>query len=322
MDLENKKTPAILKTIQYTGLILAHTFSKSKLKRMPEPHALTDQELHVEDYNKAIHSVMILPYVLVLDMIHRLTDQNEKKFSKKAIDLCCGPGHFTRLLAKYFNCSEVTGVDLSEPMLKKAQENAKKENLTDILKYIKSDVSNLETVESKSVDLVSFMDGAHHMNSTQDITKILREADRVTKPEGMIILLDPVRPKTSSTANLYHRIAGKAYVDLGLTYFNSDFRDSILASWSGAELFQAIPKNTNRKWVQLMPFGFPAFQIIIGLPEGREKLFIGEGLPQEVVAKLIPKEGKSDWSMLKLSFQFAKRRIVQSQFIRAVNSVP
>jgi len=301
-----QKAPSLVKTLQYMGLTIRHSISKEKLRRIPEPHALTDQQANVEDYSRAIQSVMILPYVLILDMVRRLID---KDHDIRALDLCCGPGHFTRMLAKNFDCQEVIGVDLSEPMLEKAKENAGKENLSEKLRYLKSDVAALKAIESHSMDLVSFMDGAHHMNSVEQVTKILSEAHRVAKPDGVIILLDPVRPKTTSTANLYHRIAGQAYVDRGLVHFNQDFHDSIFASWSLKELFQAIPQDTNRKWVQLIPFGFPAFQIIIGLPEGREKLFVSQGLPSAAIINMIPAEGKSDWSLLKMSFRFAKQKI-------------
>lgn len=295
------------KALQYVGLILRHTFSKNWLARVPEPSALTDQQEHVDDYSRAINTVMVLPYVLVLDMVHRMT---LKRSALRALDLCCGPGHFTRMIAKNSDVVEAIGVDLSEPMLKKAAENAERENLSDKLRYIKSDVGQLTAVASNSMDIVSFMDGAHHMNTIQDVSKILTEANRVAKSDGLVILIDPVRPRTASTANMYHRIAGKPYVELGLLAFNKDFHDSLYASWSENELFQAIPRDTKRKWVQLIPFGFPAFQIIVGLPEGREEVFVSEGLDASIISSLIPKEGASDWRMLNLSFRFAKLKVL------------
>ncbi len=43
---------------------------------------------------------------------------------RRAIDLCCGPGHFTLFLAKYLGYDEVIGVDLSNRMLAAARRNA------------------------------------------------------------------------------------------------------------------------------------------------------------------------------------------------------
>lgn len=296
-----------MKPLQYAELVVLNLLSRQKLQRVPEPFALTENEQCVEDYNRAIHSIMILPYVLVLDYVNRLTDGG--RAPKTALDLCCGPGHFTRMIAKHLNGQRVTGVDLSEPMLKRAHENAEKESLSHSLSYLKCDVASLAPFESKSMDIVTFMDGAHHMPSIQKVTDILKEAERVAKSEGVIVLLDPVRPKTFATAHLYLRIAGKPYLDLGLTNFHKDFRDSLLASWTTDELFGSIPKDTRRQWVQLIPFGFPAFQLIIGLPEKREDTAVNKGLSQSTFSHLIPREWKSDWDMLQLSFRLAKQRV-------------
>lgn len=121
-------------------------------------------------------------------------------------------------------------------------------------------------------------------------------------------MLDPVRPKSDNIANLYEDISGESYIEMGLPHFMKDFHDSIHASWTTDELYQAIPSNSNRNWVQIIPFGFPSFQIIIGLPEGENKMPDGQGLSSTVIEKLIPKKFKPDWDMLKLSFSLAKKR--------------
>lgn len=305
MSQNETKLNAITKLFKYQSLILRHTLSPQTLARTPEPFTLTEQTPHVEEYSRAFDSVMMLPYVLALDLIHRVMPGSEKA-NLQAADLCCGPGHFTRLLVKEMNFKTVTGVDLSEPMLKIAGENAEREKLAEHLRYLKSDVANLSAINTESLDLVSFMDGAHHMPSIEKVSQILAEADRVAKSEGLIFILDPVRPRTLSTANLYHQIAGKAYLDKGLKHFNQDFWDSIMASWSFQELFEAIPRTTKRSWIQLRPFGFPAFQVMIGLPEGRREVYIHEGLSDSRIERLIPQEGRMDWKMLRLSFRMAK----------------
>lgn len=303
-NLNTSKPSPARKALQYVKLILKSSFSKRNLERVPEPFTLTEQDQHVEDYSRAINSVMVLPYVLVLDLVYRVTG---KKGAAKALDLCCGPGHFTRMLVKNLDCQQVTGVDLSEPMLQKAAANAKTENLSAKLTYVKSDVAALKVIETSSIDIVSFMNGAHHMSSLEKITEILSEADRVAKPDGIVIVMDPVRPKTLDVAETYHRIAGQQYVEMGLDHFNQDFQDSIFASWSAEEFLGAVPGNSERKWVQLVPFGFPAFQIVIGIPKTQEKLFLSKGLPSEEIESLIPEEAKADWTMLKLSFKLARR---------------
>lgn len=306
--LQNEtKSKAIIKALRYTSLTMHHLISLRKLDRVPEPFALTEQASNVEEYSKAFDSVMRLPYILALNTVHRVLGA-EKSTSRKALDLCCGPGHFTRMLVQHLNFSQVTGVDLSNPMLSIARQNASHAGLLKNLNYVSSDVADLKTLENSSMDLVSFMDGAHHMPSLDKVTQTLKEAERVTKPEGCIVVLDPVRPKTQWIADLYHKIAGQSYLDQNLVHFNQDFRDSLFASWSVDELFQTIPSGSKRRWVQLIPFGFPAFQILIGLPEGRNQLFLNKGLPASLISSLLPNEGTTDWKLLNLTFRLARKR--------------
>lgn len=119
------KSKAIIKALSYTGLTMQHLISPRKLDRIPEPFALTEQASNVDEYSKAFDSVMRLPYILALDTVHRVLG-SEQGASRKAADLCCGPGHFTRMLVQHLNFAQVTGVDLSQPMLNIARQNAQR----------------------------------------------------------------------------------------------------------------------------------------------------------------------------------------------------
>lgn len=305
------------KYFQYAYLSILNNLSKSELERVQEPSAITDQAAFVDDYNKAVNSQMVLPYAIAMNTVYRAMGQ---KVPKRALDLCCGPGHFTGFLATYFGCEKVKGVDLSDAMLHRARENAVSAGLSQVAEFQKGDVTNLDHCDSKSFDVVTFMNGAHHLNSLADVTQVLMEAERVATSEGLIMVMDPVRQKTDKITKLYHQVAGRSYLDQGLAHFNEDFHSSICASWSPEELISAVPKNSQRKWVQLTPFGLPTFQIILGLPVGREQVFIREPLSQEVLNSMIPKNLKAEWQMLKLSFNLASKKVIQSQCSR--NGVP
>lgn len=296
---------SVAKGFKYSYLIFNNLLSEtsSDFKRLPEPSSITDEQSFVDDYNRASQSIMMLPYVLVLEMIHRV--QGEREIAK-AIDLCCGPGHFTRLLAKQSYIKEATGLDLSAPMLEYARDNAVKENLSQKMDFRISDVTKLVDEKAKSYDLVTFLNGAHHFNSIEDVKITLVAAERIVKDDGVIIVLDPVRQKNKKISDLYYQLSGEDYVRKGMSYFNIDFYNSLLASWRTDEFFTAIPNDSTKEWVQVIPFGVPTFQLLIGIPKGKKELFTHGGLTSSAIKSLIPKESLLDWKMLRLSFKFAK----------------
>jgi ubiquinone/menaquinone biosynthesis C-methylase UbiE len=298
------------KGLSYSYLMCLNFFSRSNLdfKRITEPSSITDEQVFVDDYNRASNSIMMLPYVLVLQSLKRILGAKEVN---KVVDLCCGPGHFTRLLAKQMGMKNITGVDLSGPMLKYAGENATKENLSQKLKFLNSDVTNLEGMAAASVDLVTWLNGAHHFTSIEEVSKVLSEAERVTKPEGLIFVLDPVRQKNKKISDMYHALSGADYVKKDMSYFYIDFYNSLLASWKTDEFIEAIPNDTTRDWVQVVPFGLPSFQLLIGLPRGQKELFAQEGMSKASLKSLIPKESWFDWLMFNFTFSIASIRWIR-----------
>lgn len=295
------------KGIRYSYLVLSNLASctSSSFVRIPEPSAVTDGQDFVNDYNRASESVMMLPYVLALDTIRRIQGT---KIVHSAIDLCCGPGHFGRLLAKQIEVHQVTGVDLSEPMLRYAQGNADKEDLSHKMRFIKSDVTQLSELQNSSADLVTFLNGAHHFNSIEDVTKAVLEAERVVRKNGLILVLDPVRQKNKKMTDLYFHLSREDYVKKGMNFFNTDFYNSLLASFRPDEFLRAIPGSSTRQWVLIIPFGVPSFQMLIGLPQGQKTLFTFPGLSPSDIKTLIPEESLFDWKMFRFSFRFGRIR--------------
>lgn len=106
-----------------------------------------------------------------------------KKYApgKKVLDYGCGHGMHATEIAK-IGATEVIGVDLSEKSLNIAEERAKKEGLSEKIKFIKMDAEKLEFPEN-SFDIV--FDGGTF--SSIDISKGLPEIARVLKTGGYLI---------------------------------------------------------------------------------------------------------------------------------------
>ena len=99
---------------------------------------------------------------------------------RKAVDLGCGTGSFTR---RFFNETGIdsVGVDIAIQAIGRAK------NKNDGTKYFVSDIDQVG-IKSESMDLVIFSGVLHHFS---DMTACLNEAYRILKKGGMVISYDP-----------------------------------------------------------------------------------------------------------------------------------
>ncbi|XP_054639393.1 uncharacterized protein LOC129185859 [Dunckerocampus dactyliophorus] len=115
------------------------------------------------------------------EVINRMMDFMKPKVQQKfslAVDVGCGNGKGTMLLAPFFD--QVVATDVSPAQLEMAQANSLCSNIT----YRQCPAEELP-FESSQVDLVTAMMAAHWF----DRPRFLKEVDRVLKPSGCLALL-------------------------------------------------------------------------------------------------------------------------------------
>ncbi|XP_028249883.1 putative methyltransferase DDB_G0268948 [Parambassis ranga] len=115
---------------------------------------------------------------LMQEVFDFLEKQKGRPF-ELAVDVGCGSGQGTRLLAKQF--VSVVGTDVSPAQLELASQHAKEANIT----YRQCVAEELPFTDS-SVDLVTAMSAFHWF----DRPRFLQEAHRVLKPHGCLALLN------------------------------------------------------------------------------------------------------------------------------------
>uniref|UniRef100_A0A674P8X2 Zgc:162396 n=1 Tax=Takifugu rubripes TaxID=31033 RepID=A0A674P8X2_TAKRU len=115
-----------------------------------------------------------------------------------AVDLGCGTGQTTRLLAPHF---QVVGIDVSETQLEQARAVLSCPNIT----YRKGTAEDLPFPDG-SVDLITASSAAHYF----DESKFMAEANRVLKPGGCIALMDYSSQKT----RLHYQDCGERLTDI------------------------------------------------------------------------------------------------------------
>ena len=123
----------------------------------------------------------------------RLTSHIRK--GQKILDLGCGTGALTIRAAQ--KAAKVKGIDINPQMLEIAQNRAAEANLAQNVELCEMGVAELGGEESESYDIV--MSGLCFSELTEDeLAYTLREAKRILKPEGLLLIADEVRPKSIS----------------------------------------------------------------------------------------------------------------------------
>ena len=195
-------------------------------------------------------------------------------------------------------------------MVQVANQNAAEQGLRDRVQFRVGDVTRLEEIGSGELELASFTDAAHHMRDLPTIADVLRQMDRITRPEGLVMVMDLVRLRTAELTERYVKTLGADYAQRGLPSFLEDFRNSMYAAWTADELHGAIPTDSNRWWCHIVPRGLPTIQVILGLPVGRKKLFVRSGFPWRPEENPVPREMRGEWRLLRLTLRLASRRWV------------
>lgn len=103
--------------------------------------------------------------------------------SEQVLDAGCGPGPVSLLLAPA--AARVTAVDLSEPMLDRAQRTAAERSLTNI-EFHRGNLADLPWPD-ESFDLIVSRYAAHHWPDPQ---AVVTELARLLSPSGRLLLVD------------------------------------------------------------------------------------------------------------------------------------
>jgi ubiquinone/menaquinone biosynthesis C-methylase UbiE len=300
----------------FLPLLMAQSFGTQGLARTPEPCQVTAAADNVVQYDRVMGTKLVIAYAAALETIHRAATATA---GSVAIDLACGPGHFTLCLARYLDCHRVTGLDLSGPMIEAAARNAKAQGADERVGFKVGDATDISDLADGSVDLCCCTDAAHHLPDLSIVTEALREMERVTCPDGLILVMDLVRLRTARVTERYVNLLAHDYVARGLPSFFNDFRNSMYAAWTGEELRRAVPVETRRTWCHLIPRGLPTIQFLLGLPAGRQAPFVRPGWAtrehplirewaprwEKEVGQRWARETISEFRLLKTSLRFA-----------------
>jgi len=109
--------------------------------------------------------------------------------NQTVVHLGCGPGFFLLPAARIVGAhGQVIGVDIREDMLREVEGQARREGLSEIVQTYRSDLEKgpSKHIKANSTDWTLLV----NLLTQADPKKILREAKRITKTGGMIIIVE------------------------------------------------------------------------------------------------------------------------------------
>lgn len=188
------------------------------MERVLEPEVM-DTVAEAEAYDAMDHS---LPNAAFLERLLALGACG------RVLDIGCGPGHIPLQLVTMISDVEVCGVDLSQEMLRIAEEHRAVSPHAERVSFRLGDAKGLED-QDDAFDTVCSNTILHHI---PDPVPFLRESWRVLRPGGVLLIRDLFRPDDHVTvARLVEKHSGDENEEA-----RELFRASLCAALTPAEL--------------------------------------------------------------------------------------
>jgi GT2 family glycosyltransferase/SAM-dependent methyltransferase len=121
---------------------------------------------------------------VVYEHLHRYLWAQELVAGKQVLDLACGEGYGSAILAR--SAQRVVGVDIDARSIEHAARNYRAPGL----EFQVADARELSAFADESFDVVVGFEMIEHVDEQE---RVLREADRVLRPAGLLILSTPNR---------------------------------------------------------------------------------------------------------------------------------
>lgn len=144
-----------------------------------------------------------------------------KKNIKRVLDIGCGAGNNTLMLAQYTSVFDCDLVDLSLPMLEAAYKRVS-EKINGSVKTIQGDFREVN-LPDQGYDIILAAAVLHHLRDDEDWKKAFKKLYKLTAPGGSVWITDLVSHETGAIDSLMWKRYGEYLLDFG----GEDYRDKV-----------------------------------------------------------------------------------------------
>jgi ubiquinone/menaquinone biosynthesis C-methylase UbiE len=135
-----------------------------------------------------------------------LPEQADPSSFRRVLDVACGPGEWVIETAKTYPTMSLTGIDISQSMIKYAREQAVTQHMEDRVSFHVMDALLILEFPSSFFDLVNLRCCVGFMR-TWDWPKMINEMRRVTRAKGVVRITDAEAGHTCPTSSALTRFS-------------------------------------------------------------------------------------------------------------------
>jgi ubiquinone/menaquinone biosynthesis C-methylase UbiE len=118
------------------------------------------------------------------EKVRKIVSEISSKRHENVLDIGCGTGRYIDVLT--FRGENYVGLDISSDMIRIAASAAKQRNLK-VLAFVVASADQLPFRENV-FDLVTCIDVLHHLDSTTDRERVIKEVGRISRPQAEVIV--------------------------------------------------------------------------------------------------------------------------------------
>lgn len=193
--------------------------------RIPEEEGILDmEEMSIEDLSLQFKKRMKEYENFAKFFLSELGLKN----ASKVLEIGPGPAWITIVLAQENPSLKITGLEISEDMIKVARKNVKEAGIKGCIEFIQGSVSDMNEIPDNSYDAVITHDSLHHWEKPKDA---FNEINRVLKENGVFCIADG-RRDIGFGAKIIFKIA-RLFIGKQMSFW---WKSSINASYTPEEV--------------------------------------------------------------------------------------